>query len=257
MNIFERVYRILLRPSAEWKIIDEERADLSYLLNIYIAALAAIPALTAGAAATGGVAAASATGTAGPARAGVVTAEGQPISARPTITASTSGTAIAEAGAHTTDTGVTAPTAVAALAASAAITATGNAVVGDARAAVTAATTDPTDPALAVDRSRPTRFRSPGASSTLVRPSISTSMRRSVARTLVYRSPDVSKNYSRPVNGCRPSPVIGSPAKNIRARSRSCCVTAGSFSAPSLPRNIVSVSRASSSKRTLLTDNPK
>jgi Yip1 domain len=46
MNIFERVYRILLRPSAEWKIIDEERADLSYLLNIYIAALAAIPAVS-------------------------------------------------------------------------------------------------------------------------------------------------------------------------------------------------------------------
>jgi Yip1 domain len=45
MNIFERVHRILLRPTAEWKIIEEERADLSYQLHSYVAALAAIPAL--------------------------------------------------------------------------------------------------------------------------------------------------------------------------------------------------------------------
>ena len=54
------------------------------------------------------------------------------------------------------------------------------------------------------------------------------------------------------MKGWRPSPAMGRPAKNMRARSRSCWVSAGRFSAPSLPRSRASVSRASSSKRMLL-----
>jgi Yip1 domain len=44
-NIVARVIGILLTPTTEWKIIAEERDDLSYRLNIYIAILAAIPAV--------------------------------------------------------------------------------------------------------------------------------------------------------------------------------------------------------------------
>jgi hypothetical protein len=46
MNIFERVYRILVSPTTEWNIIEHERGDLSYLLNSYVAVLATIPALS-------------------------------------------------------------------------------------------------------------------------------------------------------------------------------------------------------------------
>jgi hypothetical protein len=46
MNIFERVYRILSKPTTEWTIIEQERGDLSYLVNSYVAALAAIPAVS-------------------------------------------------------------------------------------------------------------------------------------------------------------------------------------------------------------------
>jgi hypothetical protein len=45
MTIFERVYGILLRPSAAWTQIAEERDDLPYRLNTYIAVLAGIAAL--------------------------------------------------------------------------------------------------------------------------------------------------------------------------------------------------------------------
>ncbi len=52
-------------------------------------------------------------------------------------------------------------------------------------------------------------------------------------------------------------PIAGRPIKKMRERSRSCCVCAGRFSAPSLPRRRMSVSRARSSKRMLLTERPK
>ncbi len=106
-------------------------------------------------------------------------------------------------------------------------------------------------------RRRAMRFLNPGASSMPVSPTISASSSLSVARTAVYRSPEFSRNSSRPVNGWRPFPLMGNPAKNMRARSRSCCVTAGRLPAPSLPRSRASVSRANSSKRTLLTESPK
>jgi Yip1 domain len=45
MDIIERVNRILTTPTTEWKIISEERGDLQFLLNNYIAILAGIPAV--------------------------------------------------------------------------------------------------------------------------------------------------------------------------------------------------------------------
>jgi hypothetical protein len=50
---------------------------------------------------------------------------------------------------------------------------------------------------------------------------------------------------------------MGSAAKNMRARSRSCCVTPGKLLRAFLPRSSTSVSRANSSKRMLLTERPK
>jgi hypothetical protein len=46
MKVVSRVTGILMRPAAEWRIIEQERGDLSYLLNSYVAILAAIPALS-------------------------------------------------------------------------------------------------------------------------------------------------------------------------------------------------------------------
>jgi hypothetical protein len=46
MKVVDRVIGILGRPRAEWTIIERERGDLSYLLNSYVAILAAIPALS-------------------------------------------------------------------------------------------------------------------------------------------------------------------------------------------------------------------
>src|SRR5262249_4287564 len=46
MDTIERVNRILVAPTPEWQIIEEERGDLQYLLNNYIAILAGIPALS-------------------------------------------------------------------------------------------------------------------------------------------------------------------------------------------------------------------
>ena len=46
MNIFGRMYRILRSPTTEWMVIEQERADVSYQLNSYVAVLAAIPAIS-------------------------------------------------------------------------------------------------------------------------------------------------------------------------------------------------------------------
>jgi Yip1 domain len=46
MNVIGRVGGILLRPATEWQTIAHEDGELSYVLNSYIAILAAIPALS-------------------------------------------------------------------------------------------------------------------------------------------------------------------------------------------------------------------
>ena len=45
MMIAERVNAVLLKPATEWQRIEQERDDLTYVLNVYIAILAAIPAV--------------------------------------------------------------------------------------------------------------------------------------------------------------------------------------------------------------------
>ena len=45
-KVFGRAGAIMLRPSAEWTVVAQERGDLSYLLNSYVAILAGIPALS-------------------------------------------------------------------------------------------------------------------------------------------------------------------------------------------------------------------
>src|SRR5262249_42481439 len=46
LRVAERAGAIMLRPSAEWNVVAQERGDLSYRLNSYVAILAAIPALS-------------------------------------------------------------------------------------------------------------------------------------------------------------------------------------------------------------------
>jgi hypothetical protein len=45
MNVLARLGGILLRPATEWQSIAQEDGELSYVLNIYVAILAAVPAL--------------------------------------------------------------------------------------------------------------------------------------------------------------------------------------------------------------------
>jgi hypothetical protein len=45
MMIAARLNGILLAPTAEWKTVEQEHEDLTYRLNMYIAVLAAIPAI--------------------------------------------------------------------------------------------------------------------------------------------------------------------------------------------------------------------
>ncbi|HVY59236.1 MAG TPA: Yip1 family protein [Xanthobacteraceae bacterium] len=45
MNLVERVKSILLTPEAEWKTIEREPGDPTYLFTNYVAILAAIPAI--------------------------------------------------------------------------------------------------------------------------------------------------------------------------------------------------------------------
>jgi Yip1-like protein len=45
MTIGGRINAVLLKPTAEWPVIVQETDDLAYLLNVYIAILAAIPSI--------------------------------------------------------------------------------------------------------------------------------------------------------------------------------------------------------------------
>lgn len=45
MHLVERVRNILLTPRSEWRVIEQERGDATYLLLNYVAILAAIPAI--------------------------------------------------------------------------------------------------------------------------------------------------------------------------------------------------------------------
>jgi Yip1 domain len=46
MNVIGRANGVLFRPRAEWKSVEHEDGELSYVLNSYVAILAAIPALS-------------------------------------------------------------------------------------------------------------------------------------------------------------------------------------------------------------------
>ncbi|HWK01009.1 MAG TPA: Yip1 family protein [Xanthobacteraceae bacterium] len=45
MTLIDRVKNIILRPKAEWPVIDREPGDAAYLFKNYVAILAAIPAI--------------------------------------------------------------------------------------------------------------------------------------------------------------------------------------------------------------------